>query len=397
MHIGVLSDPSHFHTQKWVKGLREAGARVTVFSFSPYRLPDVPCVQIVPRYTWRGRITYASYLFSGDRLARALRAAAIDVLNPINVTPYGVWAAGSGFRPVASIAMGADILEYPPPRYAASRVTRTWESRGARGPIQYLLDTGKRVCFRQAVKWALHKADLVTGDNRVLTEAVTAWFGIPPERVKLNRWGVEPELFVPRPDRIAWLREKLQLPEGSLVVLSPRGLKPVYQADIILDAFERLLPDLPAHVILVALTAGYTPAPALAAQARRMEATWSNFRVVWEVLDRTDMCQLWNLTQVMINIPAYDGYSNALSEARYLGVIPVVNRIPAHEEIVVHEETAWITDPADADTLAEDLHRIILNPTRFQTRYHPANEAWIRHEALLRQNAHRFVEDCKSL
>ncbi|MEL6134653.1 MAG: glycosyltransferase, partial [Bacteroidota bacterium] len=114
MHIGVLSDPDNFHTRKWVKGLLSQGAKVTVFSFFEGEIPGATCIRIPPQRTIQGKITYFSYLYSHEALSEALLAHKIDILNPINVTPYGVWGARTGFKPLVQIAMGADILEYPP-------------------------------------------------------------------------------------------------------------------------------------------------------------------------------------------------------------------------------------------------------------------------------------------
>ena len=114
MHFGVLSDPTHFHTKKWVKGLLEAGQKVSVFSFVEGSIPGANCIKIDPKYSLKGNPTYLSFLYSGKRLSRELKEAQIDILNPINMTPYGVWARKAAFRPMVSIAMGADILEYPP-------------------------------------------------------------------------------------------------------------------------------------------------------------------------------------------------------------------------------------------------------------------------------------------
>ena len=64
----------------------------------------------------KGNYTYLSYLFGGRPLRNALKEHQIQVLNPINITPYGVWALRSRYRPIVAVAMGADILEYPPKR-----------------------------------------------------------------------------------------------------------------------------------------------------------------------------------------------------------------------------------------------------------------------------------------
>jgi len=242
MHFGVLSDPTHFHTKKWVKGLLGTGHEVTVFSFVEGSIPGANCVRIRPRFSKNGTATYLSFLFSGKALNKALQAHKIDILNPINLTPYGVWAKNSHFHPMVSIAMGADILEYPP-QEAGFEIpdSRRWEQHTLRlnSPLQHVIGRWKRAFFRRQVHKALQASDFVTGDNLLLVHAVRDWFQI--KQVSLNRWGIEEDLFEMNEAQEKQLRYRFGIAPGQKVVLSPRGMKPLYQGDIILAAFEHLL------------------------------------------------------------------------------------------------------------------------------------------------------------
>ncbi|MFK7971256.1 MAG: glycosyltransferase, partial [Bacteroidia bacterium] len=251
MHIAVLCDPASFHTQKWAQALQRNGAEVTVFSFSKEKVEGVNCVQIKP---WGGRLSYAAFLRSGKTLRAALEAHKVDVLNPINITPYGVLAARSGFRPIAAVSMGADILEYPPSRKAAPGVA--WMQTNPPGLFGKLTNRLRHRYFRKLVKEALDAASFVTGDNLVLVHAVRDWFDIPEGKLQLNRWGAEPALFdVSEADKQS-LREQFGIEEGQAVVLSPRGMKPIYQGELILEAYERLLNEGRKEKFIM-LSAGY--------------------------------------------------------------------------------------------------------------------------------------------
>ncbi|MEL7341797.1 MAG: glycosyltransferase, partial [Bacteroidota bacterium] len=263
MHIGILSDPANFHTQKWARALQRAGAKITVFSFSQSHIPGVDCVSIAPKATINGQLTYGSYLAGGPDLLEQLVRHKIDLINPINVTPFSVWGMKSGFRPMVSIAMGADVLEYPP-HFAELSINpeRIWNSNATRigllNKVQYRFKWGM---FRRYVQQALQASDLITGDNLELVDAVRDWFGIAPERVKLNRWGIEPELFVTSEEERCALRQKYGVRDWQKVVLSPRGMKPVYQGDLILEGFERLLRRGVRDLKLIMLSAGYDIPP----------------------------------------------------------------------------------------------------------------------------------------
>jgi glycosyltransferase involved in cell wall biosynthesis len=394
MHIALLADPAHFHTRKWASGLLGAGAQVTIFSFSGAVWDAAPCVRIDPPLTRGGRVTYASFLAAGRRLRRALDAHRVDLLQAIDVTPYGVWAARSGFRPLALIAMGADILEYPP-RNPGSAVpaARTWGSlETADRPLYRLADRIRRPIFRQLVRQALFQADLITADNLQVAHAVRDWFGVPEARIRLNRWGVEPALFEASPEQVNALRARFGIQPGQPVVLAPRGLRPIYRGDLVLDAFEALLRE-GQQATFILLSAGYGAPEAWVARAQALAAAYPQFHFGQELLDRGEMCRLWTLADVMVNIPVYDGLSNALTEARYAGAIPLVHDLDAHREVgLVHGQTAWYADPLDAGRLAASLRELLADTARIKAALAPANRAWVEEHAVLSVNSARFLE-----
>lgn len=396
MHIAVLSDPANFHTQKWARALQQAGATVTVFSFSDASIEGIPCVRIEPSYTINGRLTYASYLYSTDRLYQELIAHKVDLVNPINVTPFGVWAARSAFRPIVSIAMGADILEYPPER-KASKIpqSRTWSSVETKGPLGNAIKGAKWHFFRKHICHALEQADLITGDNLQLVNALKDWFEVPARKVRLNRWGVEEDLFEVSPERAEALRKRFDIRDWQRVVLSPRGMKPVYNGDLILDAFELLVRRGVRDVKFIMLSAGYDIPSKVLARAKTLEKQFQNFVFVEEALPREEVYELWSLVDAFISAPVYDGYSNAMAEGRYSGAIPIVNPIQANLELIDHKRNGWVVDPFTPQHLADAILLIMEKLPEYKTRFEQVNRDWIMLNSHLRTNVRMFLRDCK--
>jgi glycosyltransferase involved in cell wall biosynthesis len=397
MHIALLCDPASFHTQKWANGLRNGGASVTVFSFSEARLDNIPCVRISPRFAPGGKLTYASFLYSGDRLHDALKAHRVDILNPVNMTPYGVWAARSGFKPIAGITMGADILEYPPDHRASPlQGNRSWSNvEGRNTLLRKFRNRFARHFFRHHVKNALDACSFITGDNLVLVKAVRDWFGIPADKIHLNRWGIEPERFFVPEDRLELLRRKFNIRKGQTVVLSPRGVKAIYQGDIILQAFERLLDEGRPNVKFIMLSAGYEIPAAIEAHAKQLEKRFENFHFHRGLIPRTELIDLWPLVDIFISAPVYDGYSNAVSEGRFIGAIPVVNAIPGNLELIRHGVNGWVVNPFAPEKLAKALGGILADPDIWKERFRAANREWIETHSLLDANIKAFLDLCR--
>lgn len=396
MHIAVLSDPANFHTQKWALALQNAGAEVTVFSFSSAEIPGITCVKIEPGYTLNGNLTYASYLYSKDKLYRELVARRVDLVNPINITPFGVWAARTPFRPIVSIAMGADILEYPPERKNREIPTdRTWAAVEKNGPVGKVIQGAKWHLFRKHICHALEASDLITGDNLQLVKALKDWFEVPARKVRLNRWGVEEDLFEVSPERVAALRKRFDIRDWQRVVLSPRGMKPVYNGDIILDAFEMLVKRGVRDVKFIMLSAGYDIPAKVLAKAKKLESQFQNFTFVAEALPREEVYELWSLVDAFISAPAYDGYSNAMAEGRYAGAIPLVNPIAANLELIDHKRNGWVVDPFTPQHLADAIITIMERLPEYKTRFEQVNRDWIMLNSHLRTNIRMFLRDCK--
>ena len=400
MHIAVLSDPANFHTQKWATALQRVGARVTIFSFSDYQMDDVECVKIPPGFTLNGNITYASYLYSTDKLLKEVKARKVDLLNPLNITPFGVWATRTGFEPVVSVAMGADILEYPPTRKESNIPdSRIWSSNTTQspGPIGKMVKDVKWRMFRNQVQEALHKSALITGDNIQLVQAIKNWFGIPEHKVKLNRWGIEEELFEVSETQKQALREKFNIRDWQKVVLSPRGMKPVYQGDLILESFEMLLRRGVRDINMIMLSAGYDVPPKVAQKANELNKQFPNFHYVSEQLPREEVIALWSLVDAFISAPVYDGYSNAVSEGRYAGAIPIVNPIPANLELIRHKVNGWVVDPFTPQHLADALLEMLPVMDEYKDRFAGTNRKWILKHSHLDTNINIFYKDCRKV
>ncbi|MBL0018339.1 MAG: glycosyltransferase family 4 protein [Bacteroidetes bacterium] len=394
MRIAVLSDPNNFHTQKWVKALQKAGAEVVVMSFDPSNATEFEAIQLKPPVGRGKGYSYLDYLRGGNVLAMALKEHRIDVLNPLNVTPFGVWAMQSAFHPVVACAFGADILEYPPDYHRSNAAQgRSWDALTHKSTrIERWKSRLKYRFYRKKVAQALQNADWVTGDNQYLVDCMAEWFAVPRAKMEVLRWGVEPELFEVNEAELQKTRALFSIQPLQKVVLSPRGLKPIYQADIILESFARLLEQGHQDTVFIMLGAGYAVSPEVSIRAEKLAKSYPNFRYVKTALPRETMHALWRLTDVFVSAPVYDGYSAALAEGRYVGAIPVVNDIPAHRELILHGQNGWICHPFTADKLHHDLEHLLQHTAEFHSTFAQTNREWILQHSLMETNARRFLE-----
>ena len=411
MHIGILSDPNNFHTQKWGTALQNAGAEVTVFSFESTPEPLSSGSSLVHQVIKKSfphshfptfPLRYLSYLGSGKSLQEALISHKIDVLNSLNVTPFGVLARKSGFRPHIVSAIGADILEYPPRLSEIPGLeSRSWANiQGRKGFQEGLKANFLRKFYRREVAKTLEQADLICPDNHFLANRIHKWFNIPAKKIRILPWGIEPDLFLPRPDVLRSVKQLLgiNLSSNQRVILSPRGAKAIYQADIIFEAFRSLVKSQRYPHKFVMLSAGYEISPFLEREATALETEFPHhFQFVRRVLPREWIHALWNLVDIFVSAPIYDGYSAALAEGRYIGAIPIVNNIPANIEVISSGENGIVVDPFNSPTLQTNIENTLSQLDELKEMFAPRNRQWIEENSLVVNNAKIFLSLGKGL
>lgn len=394
MRIAILSDPDNFHTRKWVRALVEAGGEVQVFSFDSCSHQDFPSKQLPLPAVCGGKLSYLAYLFGGKTLRSALHAANIDVVLALNVTPFGVWARQSGFHPWVVVAMGADILEFLPANQLPEGLEqRSWDNVEGEGTGWTALKARfSRPFYRMQVRRSLLAADHITADNQVLVDAMQTGFGINPSKITLNRWGIDPQLLSPDPAAAEKLRIRLGIPEGKKVILSPRGLKAVYNADIIAEGYIQFVRAGNLDCCMVMLGAGYPVSEKILSLRKEAEAAGGTLIIVEDLLTAEEMGQIWCLSDIFISAPVYDGYSSALAEGRYVGAIPMVNAIPGNLELIRHGENGWVCSPFTPQQLAIDLEAIIPDLSDLKQKFAGINRKWIEENGVIAPNATRMLE-----
>jgi glycosyltransferase involved in cell wall biosynthesis len=391
MRIALLSDPTNFHCQKWAVALQRAGAEITVIGFTTAELPNV---EVIAFPTTAQRLRYYDFWYCRKALKKTLLKKGIQLLHPLHLTPYGSWGYWSGFRPMVPAAMGADVFEYIPEYQPL--ITRHWDSNTLQAPTwwQRQMLSWRRWWFRKQVRQLLAAVDWLTADNMPLCKALSTYFRVLPSQVRLLRWGIDPELFdtITESDSVAVYRQ-LGISVMRPLIFSPRGARPLYQADIILKAFEYILQNqlITDHHFLL-LGAGYTAGTEIVNQARTLQTRYPNqFTFYGDQLTARQMAALWRCTTIFVSAPVYDGYSAALAEGRYAGAIPIVNAIPGNEEVITDRYNGLIVSPFSAEKLAEAVLFAYQQRASIQPIFAERNRNWIIGNSLLAVAANQFI------
>jgi glycosyltransferase involved in cell wall biosynthesis len=394
MRIGILSQATNFHCQKWAIALQKAGFEVVVFSLEHAEIPNV---KVISLHT--GKYDYFTFWKTRKALKKTILQEKIDILNPMHLTPFGTWArwADTGL-PIIAQAMGADVLEYAPehePLYSLIQ-QKGWaktEISKKRSFIQQI----KHRYFAKQVQKVCNIADYIIPDNEWIAYGLEHWFHVPKEKYHVAYWGIEPEKFdlVTEKDK-EYVQHLLQLKPNQKVVLSPRGIKAVYQADIIFEAFKSVNSFWGERVKFVMLGANYGGNVQFIQQLEAYTQEYSNF-IYLPYLPSQYMPALWKMTHVFVSAPVYDGYSAALAEGRYAGAIPIVNHTPATENLIFNGKNGFILRNFNSKKLASVLNATLQSIDELKPKFAAYNQKWTLANGLFSHTVNKFQETVKKL
>jgi glycosyltransferase involved in cell wall biosynthesis len=167
----------------------------------------------------------------------------------------------------------------------------------------------------------VRRADYVTSDARVMTEAIES-MDVDPERVLTFPYGVDLERFKPRnPDET-----------GGPRILTNRKLAPVYSVSTVIDAFPAVRETFHQATLTVAGD-GELRADLL----ERAERSIARRAIVFVGdVDHQRMPSLLRDHHLYVSTSLSDTTSVSLLEAMACGLFPIVSDIPANRE--------WIED-----------------------------------------------------
>ena len=314
MKIAVCSvAPRSNHYRTYVNFLASRGHDVTVITNT--NDVDVP-VDVV---NFARKIPGLPFMPPGmgllirlSRLFRALRSAPFDVLDVMQVTPDGVYAAWLWRGPLMLDFWGSDILRLE---------TRTW-------------------WIRRLMPRVVRKADRIHAVSEHMARVLVA-MGADPSRIETFQYGVDLTQF-----------GFGGAPRTSQQILGSRGLREFYRVETIIRAMPQVLLSRPqAHLLLTKADGPLDSLQSLAGDLGvERSVTFLGLVSREEVSARLRRAAVW------VSIPPSDGMPLSLLEAMASGALPVVSDLDTMREWL-DESRAVFVDSASPEHVAEAILR----------------------------------------
>ncbi len=307
LYIGPFNSP---HVEDMALAMRDRGHVVQVGGHAWGGLPESSLtLHGVPTST----MTFPAVLWM-RRLVREFQPEVVHA----HWMPFAALAALGGARPLVATAWGSDVY-------------------GARGRRKLEI----RVALRRASVAMSDSADLL---------ARLQQFGPASLRTMLLNWGVDLETFrLPTAEERAELKIRFGLGPGP-VVLSPRGLKEIYNPSVVVEAFARVRVAVPDSQLVLK----HGGAEEL------LKTEWSASPGIHVVghLEYEEMAALFRSAEVTVSIPKSDSSPRSVWEAMASGSATVLSDLPWVHELVADARDALVVKP-QADTVAAAIERLL--------------------------------------
>lgn len=338
-----IADARSPHTLKWVEGCRSLDWRIVVVSHWPGQIPGVEViVHPLPllgfwRYAWPVR--------------RIIRSLNPYMVHAHQFGAHALYAWFSGCKRLVVSAWGSDILLRPK------------QSR----------------FYRRLIRFLIPKMSLITAvSNQIEKELID--LGAKPERILKFPMGIPQHEYEKLADYVA---------RKELVICSPRLHEPLYNINIILEAFARIVSDFPA-VELWLLGDG-----SLTGDLQRYVAENQTPRVTfWGRLSPADALEKMARSMVMVSIPRSDGTPVSMLEGMAAGCLMVVSDLPTYHD--------WINDGVNGLIVAstvEDLTRALrrsIEDKDLREKAARVNRELIKKRAIWEEQFERMLEYYRS-
>jgi glycosyltransferase involved in cell wall biosynthesis len=150
------------------------------------------------------------------------------------------------------------------------------------------------------------------------------------------------------------LRESLDIPADSPVIINPRGYRGYVRNDVYFRAIPLILEKHPEAVFL---SIGFDGVPIAQRWVKQLDIA-ENVRLL-PYVPRSQIADLFRLSQIMVSPSLHDGTPNSLLESLACGCFPVAGNIESIREWITDESNGLLCNPKKEESIARAITRAL--------------------------------------
>ncbi|TNE70136.1 hypothetical protein EP331_13255 [bacterium] len=321
----------NYHIEKWIPAMQQVGIDVEVLTFRPNSSLSIAQHIANPIFN---NITWFDFWALAPKIRQVYHEIQADVLLCSFASTYGLAGYLSGIKPLFVQTWSRDIGAD-----ASVNTKDAWISR---------------IISRHICK----QANGITTDGPHFKAFVeTNWPEISQTNILSTWWGIDTDFWKSSPEEKKNARIKLNIPNDSKVIISPRGVYWYYRPHEVLKALLHVLEQQSdSFVIIPTLNheRDSETASFLSELNRHPRAL-----IIDEFLDKNKFKTLLQASDLLLSVPLFDGISEVVQEGIACGLVPVLNPIPANK--IIASEGLQVEFTASTQPKAYELSTSLVN------------------------------------
>ncbi len=339
MKIAFFANPVTIHNCKWINQIaQEHEVLVVCTSFESHKswlAPSIPCHTVLPA-TFSALNPIKTQAIT-RKIQKLLREEKVDIVHSMYAVPYAIWAYLSNFPVHIITTRGSDVLvDYAQTFHSPSN-------------LRYRLAYDK---IRKLIERAFNSAQFITSTS-LRQQKVISPIVQDSSKMRLIRTGINVSYFEDKIVQHAVPKEK-----ETFVIFSPRSMKPLYNLDIIVEAFYNLTKAYPEARFRLKLINDHPHSEYARSILEQIDSLSLENQI--QVLDRItqdEMIRHYLSSDMVIMIPSSDGTPVSAIETMVLKKPLLLGNLP-YDEDLFNAETVWKASGWTVETICKSIHEI---------------------------------------
>lgn len=365
--IGNLQSPQNIHLVNYFKKMPEY--EIHFITYKPNKIPGIKSCFVPHRESTNTFSAVKNHYRTAKRIKASVRKIKPDIIHGQGLNFSGIWAMLTGFKPLIVTVWGSDVANYE----------------------KFILPE------RWLIKKTLNQAKIITVTSLATSGQKAIEIGADREKIHLVHFGIDLNLF--RKESTFFLKKKFGL-ANKKIIFCPRSHKPLYNIDVLIDAFGQALKEEPRAML--ALVEGNKNDPWEKNLSYKIKELKLQDKILLLSRVQNDkMVDYYNLADVVVSIPSSDGCSVSFLEAMACEKKIVVTRLSYIKEWVFNTQTKrnnlWTVPVRDTVKTAQALLSAIkISDTEFAP-IGRKNRQLVASRAEVKQNFAKLDELYRSL
>ncbi len=330
------ADPRDIHTLKWARYFEENGHDVHLISYS---LPGENKGNNIKIHILKKKIPAGNWLMNtlinlpstALKVKKLIHNIKPNIIHAHCLTSYATLARLIGFRPMVVTAFGSDVLINP----------------------------HKNIITKWNVREILKKTDLITCDAQHMKTAMIK-LGADASKIKIIYFGVDTEVFKPG-EKDEELMKQWGFLESDKIIISLRGLEPIYNVESLVKAIPIVLKETPEAKFIIA--GDGSEKEMLKKKAEKLDIINNVKFVGW--VNEEEMPRCLRTADIYVSTSLSDGgLSSATSEAMACGLSVVITDSGENKKWVEDGKDGFIVPTKSPELLAEKIIFLLKNENK---------------------------------